>query len=112
MLSGPCAAPRTASRSEQGSLPRHQYMGYYLILYFLAGVLQDFLVTLNWRFVSKERVIPAAIFSFTVTVVSILVLYNIITKLDEERSLIAIVIYALGVGTGTILGMGMKISPK
>ena len=41
-----------------------------------------------------------------------LVLYNIITQLDKERGIIAIVIYALGIGTGTILGMKTKISSK
>ena len=87
-------------------------MDYYLILYFLAGVLQDFLLTLNWRSIAKERAFPAAFFSFIVTVVSMLVLYNIITQLDKDRSMIAIVIYALGIGTGTILGMKAKISSK
>ena len=84
-------------------------MDYKLIIYFLAGVLQDFLLTLNWRFLAKGRTIPAAFFSFIVTVVSMLVLYNIITRLDESRSIIAIIIYALGVGTGTVLGMKIKI---
>ena len=87
-------------------------MYYYLILYFLAGVLQDFLLTLNWRFISKEKVIPAAILSFVVTVVTTLVLYNILTQLDKQRSFIAIIIYALGIGTGTILGMKAKIVSK
>ncbi len=89
-------------------------MHYYIILfiYFVAGALQDFLLTLNWRFIAKEKVIPAAFFSFTVTIVSMLVLYNIITQLDKETSIEAIIIYALGIGTGTILGMKMKINPK
>lgn len=87
-------------------------MSYYLILYFLAGVIQDFLLTMNWRFVSKEKAIPAAIYSFAVTIVSMLVLYNIITKLDREHSIIAILIYALGVGTGTVIGIKTKITSK
>lgn len=87
-------------------------MSYYLIIYFLAGVLQDFLLTLNWRFLIKERMIPAVLFSFIVTVVSMLVLYNIITQLDKERSLIAIIVYSLGIATGTALGMKTKIGPK
>jgi len=60
----------------------------------------------------KERIIPAAFYSFAVSVVSMLVLYNIITRLDSGRSLVAIIIYSLGIGTGTILGMKLKISPK
>ncbi len=87
-------------------------MDYYLILYFFAGVLQDFLLTLNWRFINKEKAIPAAIFSFAVTVVTMLVLYNILTQLDKQRSIITIIIYALGIGTGTILGMKTKIGSK
>jgi len=87
-------------------------MDYYLIIYFLAGTLQDFILTLNWRFMMKERVIPAAFYSFAVSVVSMLVLYNIITRLDSNRSLIAIIVYSLGIGTGTILGMKLKINPK
>ena len=87
-------------------------MDYYLIIYFLAGTLQDFLLTLNWRFMQKDRIIPATFYSFVVNVVSMLVLYNIITRLDSERSLVAILVYSLGIGTGTALGMLTKISSK
>jgi len=80
----------------------------YLFVYFLAGVVQDFLLTLNWRYIAANKKIPAAIFSFLTTVITMLVLYNILTKLDEQRSLIAIIIYALGIGTGTFLGMLVK----
>ena len=83
-------------------------MGYYLILYYLAGVLQDFLLTLNWRFIAKGKVIPAAIFSFLVTVITLVVLYNILTQLEAHRSIVAIIVYALGIGTGTILAMKVK----
>ena len=85
-------------------------MYYLLIIYFLAGILQDFLLTLNFRFIAKEKIMPASLFSFLVTVVSMLVLYNILTQLDNSRSLMAIIIYALGVATGTALGMKTKIS--
>lgn len=84
-------------------------MDYYLIIYFFAGVFQDFLLTLNWRFLIKNKIVPAAIFSFVVTVVNMLVLYNILTQLDSQRSIIAILVYSLGVGSGTILGMKTKI---
>ena len=83
-----------------------------LILYFLAGVFQDFLLTLNWRFVNKEKAAPAAFFSFAVTIVSMIVLYTILTQLDKSRSILEIIIYSLGVGTGTVLGMKTKISEK
>lgn len=87
-------------------------LNYFLIIYFLTGILQDFLLTLNLRYIAKDKVMPAAILSFTVTVVSMLVLYNILTKLDDQRSLLAIFIYALGIATGTILGMKTKIGMK
>jgi len=83
-------------------------MDYFLILYFLAGILQDFLLTLNWRFIAKHKILPATGLSFLVTIVTMLVLYNILSHLDEQRSLIAIVIYAAGIATGTFLGMKFK----
>jgi len=87
-------------------------MDYFLIIYFLTGILQDFLLTLNWRYIAKDKAIPAAILSFIVTVISMLVLYNILTRLDNQRGLLAIFVYALGVATGTILGMKAKIGLK
>jgi len=83
-----------------------------LIIYFLAGVFQDFLVTLNWRFVAKDKIVPATVFSFLVTVVSMLVLYNILTQLDSQRSIMAILVYSLGVCSGTVLAMKTKIKFK
>jgi len=84
----------------------------YLFVYFLAGVLQDFLLTLNWRFIAKERIMPASILSFITTIVSMFVLYTIITQLDRERSVIAILVYASGIAVGTILGMKTNIGFK
>jgi len=84
----------------------------YLIAYFLAGALQDFLLTLNWRFVAREKVVPAAFFSFIVTIVSMIVLYNILTELDSQRSLLGMVIYSLGIAVGTVFGMKTKIGEK
>ncbi|MCX6786056.1 MAG: DUF5698 domain-containing protein [Candidatus Komeilibacteria bacterium] len=84
-------------------------MYYYLIIYFFAGMLQDFLVTLNWRFVAKDKPYRAATFSFTYNIVYLLVLYNILTQLNGESSIVAIVVYSLGIGSGTILGMKAKI---
>jgi len=82
------------------------------IIYFFAGVLQDFLLTLNWRFMAKDKAFSASFFSFLTTIISFVVLYNILTKLDQERSIIAIVIYSLGIAMGTFLGMKTKIGTK
>lgn len=84
-------------------------MDYYLILYFFAGILQDFLLTLNWRYIAKHKIAPAVLTSFVVTIVSLLVLYNIITHLNDHRGIMAIVIYAAGIATGTFLAMKFKI---
>lgn len=85
-------------------------MIYQLFLYYLAGIIQDFLLTVNWRFVAKEKPILAMIFSFLTTVVGLLVFYNILTQLDRERSLISIIVYATGIATGTFLGVKLKLS--
>jgi len=87
-------------------------MNYYILLFFLAGVLQDFLLTLNWRFIAKEKAIPASILSFLVTMITMTVLYSILLKLDAQRSIVAIVIYALGIASGTFLGVKFKINPQ
>ena len=85
-------------------------MDYYIVLYFFVGILQDFLVTLNWRYIAKHKIGPSVLLSFLVTITSMLVIYNILLRLDSQRSIIAIVVYAAGVGCGTLLAMKFKIS--
>ncbi|OGI98632.1 hypothetical protein A3H53_01285 [Candidatus Nomurabacteria bacterium RIFCSPLOWO2_02_FULL_40_10] len=87
-------------------------MDYYLLIYFFAGVLQDFVFTLNLRFVNKDRILPAVLTSFLITVISLLVLYNILTNLDSQRSILAIIIYAAGIATGTYFAMKFKVAHK
>lgn len=82
------------------------------LLYFLAGVSQDFLFTLNLRYVAKNKVWLAVLTSFLVTVVGLLVLYNILTNFDSERSILAIIIYAAGIATGTFFAMKFKLGMK
>ena len=84
-------------------------MDYFLILYFLIGVLEDFLITLNFRYVAKELAFPAAFFSFLSTIVSMAIVYHILTLLDARRGALAITIYALGIAAGTFLAM--KFNP-
>jgi uncharacterized protein YebE (UPF0316 family) len=81
----------------------------YLILYFIVGVVQDFALTLNWRFIAKDKIFLSVLFSFLTTVISMLVIYNILTKLDESRSIIAIIVYACGIATGTFIAMKIKL---
>ena len=75
------------------------------LIYFLVGVVQDFLTTLNWRYVAKDKILPAMIFSFLTTAVGMIVLYNIITQLDPNRSILAILIYSLGITVGTFFAI-------
>lgn len=83
-----------------------------LLIYFVVGIVQDYLWTLNVRYVAQHRVLPASLSSFFTTVVSMLVLYNILSKLDSEKSILAILIYSLGIAVGTVLGMkSHKITP-
>lgn len=79
-----------------------------LLLYFAVGIVQDFFLTLNWRYVAKEKVIPAVFFSFLTTVISLMVFYDILTGLDPQKSIIAIFVYSFGIGTGTFLAMKFK----
>ena len=79
------------------------------VVYFLAGVLQDFLFTVNLRYVAKNKTFLAVLSSFLTVVVSMLVLYNIITQLDSQRSVLAILIYSLGIASGTLLAMKFKL---
>ncbi len=83
-----------------------------LSAYFLAGVLQDFLFTLNIKYVAVNKVILAMLTSFLITVVNLVVLYNILTLMDSQRSFLAIIIYALGIATGTLCAMKFKIGLK
>lgn len=76
-----------------------------LLGYFLVGILQDFLVTMNFRCIAKNKVVPAVGTSFLLTMLSMVSLYNILTSLDKQRSLVAIIVYAVGISVGTYLGM-------
>ena len=87
-------------------------MSFYLVIYFFAGIIQDFLFTLNVKYVAKGKIIPAVFSSFATVVVSMIVLYNIITQLDTERSIFAIIIYAVGIAVGTFFAMKFKVGLK
>ena len=80
-----------------------------LFLYFLAGVVQDFLLTANARFIIEKKVFLASTAAFLTTIVTTFVLYNLLTKFVEPQSFGAIVVYALGIATGTFLAMKLRI---
>lgn len=76
-----------------------------LIIYFAVGIVQDFFFTLNSKYIAKDKVLLAVIFSFLTILMSMLVLYNILSDLDSERSLLAIVVYSCGIAVGTYVAM-------
>ena len=76
-----------------------------LAVYFLVGVVQDFFFTMNSKYVAKEKVLPAVIFSFLTILMSMLVLYNILRDINSETSIVAIVVYSCGIATGTYVAL-------
>lgn len=76
-----------------------------LAVYFLVGVVQDFFFTMNSKYIAKEKVLPAVIFSFLTILMSMLVLYNILKDINSETSIIAIVVYSCGIAVGTFVAM-------
>ena len=80
-----------------------------LLAYFFAGVLQDFLFTLNIKYVAVNKVILAMLTSFLITMVNLVVLYNILATMDSQRSITTMMVYAAGIAVGTLLAMKFKI---
>lgn len=76
-----------------------------LLMYFLAGVIQDFFFTMNSKYIAKDRVVPAVLYSFLTVLMSMIVLYNILSELSSEKSLLAIIVYSCGIAIGTYVAM-------
>ena len=76
-----------------------------LAIYFLVGVVQDFFFTMNLKYVAREKVWPAVVFSFLAVSMSMLVLYNIVKDLDPQKSVLAIIVYSCGIAVGTYIAM-------
>jgi len=76
-----------------------------LVIYFIVGVVQDFFFTMNLKYVAREKVLAAVVFSFLAVSMSMLVLYNIINDLDPQKSILAIVVYSCGIAVGTFIAM-------
>ncbi|OGF21401.1 hypothetical protein A2316_03710 [Candidatus Falkowbacteria bacterium RIFOXYB2_FULL_38_15] len=85
-------------------------MSAYLLLYFFVGVLQDLFWTYNVKYVANEKPVLASTFSFFTSVVSMGVFYDILTRLDSERSWLAILVYSLGIAVGTFAAMKLKFT--
>ena len=102
----------TDNEEAEGPIPSTRTMDSYLIIFFLVGILQDLLATLNVRFIALHKIWPAVVSSFLTVVVAMLVLYNILSDLDAQRSIPAILAYAFGIAVGTFFAMKFKLESK
>ncbi|MCR4275956.1 MAG: hypothetical protein NUV90_01050 [Candidatus Parcubacteria bacterium] len=78
-------------------------------LYFVIAICQDFVLTLNWRAIAKEKIFLAVSTSFVISLLSFWVLYNILADLNANRSIISVFVYSAGIATGTFLAMKFKL---
>jgi len=74
-------------------------------IYFIVGAVQDFFFTMNSKYIAQEKVLPAVFYSFLTILMSMLVLYNILRDIDNQRSITAIVVYSCGIALGTYIAM-------
>lgn len=72
------------------------------LIFFLVGIFQDIFITYYLQMVAKEIPWRAAIFSTLVTLINLLVLYKILTGI-EEQVITIILAYAIGNGVGTVM---------
>ena len=72
------------------------------LIFFLVGIFQDIFITYYLQMVAKEKAWRAALFSTLVTLINLIVLYKILTDIQNQVFTI-ILIYAIGNGVGTIL---------
>jgi len=84
-------------------------MNYYIIIYFFVGLLQDFLIALYYRLVTKNAGLSAGALSTLITIINLAVIYTILVKFSSETSILAILAYALGNGVGTYIGVKSKL---
>lgn len=87
-------------------------MELYYFFYFLAGALSDFLWTLNVRFIDHDKALPSGITGFLAMICMMVVFSDIIGKLESQSALLGIIIYSLGIGVGSFLGVKFKLQYK
>jgi hypothetical protein len=74
------------------------------LIFFLVGILQDIFITYYYQTIAKEYAIKSAILATLVTLVNIVILYKILTGI-EDQVLSIILVYAIGNGVGTMIVM-------
>ena len=70
------------------------------VIFFVVGFLQDLLITFYYQSIAKDKAGRSALLSSIVTLVNILVLYELISGV-ETQVFSVILAYALGNGLGT-----------
>ena len=74
------------------------------LAFFLIGIFQDVFITYYYQTIAKERAWRAAFFSTAVTLINIVILYKILTGI-EDQVISVILAYAVGNGVGTLIVM-------
>lgn len=74
------------------------------LLFFLVGILQDFLITSYYQAIAKERSWHASALSTSITLVNLVILYEILSGI-QNQILTIILAYAIGNGVGTMIVM-------
>jgi hypothetical protein len=74
------------------------------LIFFAVGIIQDLLITYYYQSISKERAWKASALSTVITLVNLVILYKIITGI-EDQIISVIIAYALGNGVGTMIAM-------
>jgi uncharacterized protein YebE (UPF0316 family) len=75
------------------------------LIYFGAGILQDIVITFYYRFVAAQKAFLSATFSFITTLISLTILYEVLTNLTPQSGIWLIISYALGNGVGAYLAV-------
>jgi len=73
-------------------------------IFFLVGIFQDVFITYYYVAIAKEYPWKAAITSSSVTLINLLVLYHILSGIEDQIMSI-ILVYAIGNGVGTMIVM-------
>jgi hypothetical protein len=72
------------------------------LIFFLVGVFQDLFITYYYQSISKEHAWKAGFLSTLVTIINLVILYQILNGIGNEIMSIVLA-YAIGNGVGTVI---------
>ena len=72
------------------------------LVFFLVGIFQDIFITYYYHTIAKEYAWRAAFFATSVTLINLVIVYEILTGI-EDQVLSIILVYAIGNGVGTVI---------